>query len=124
MSLKNLSLKLLLAMLVFLPVISLSQDNIKVKMNLPLDKSGKFIYVDVDNPIQISASNYKTNDKIIHYSPNDLALRSRNAKVELIDQEKGIWNVRTKKTGKIEIHLYIRDTREKLETFMFHAKTK
>ena len=124
MSLKNLSLKLLLAMLVCLPVISLSQDNIKVKMNLPLDKSGNFLYIDVDNPIQISASNYKSNDEIIHYIPNDLALRSRNAKIELIDQEKGIWNVRTEKAGKIEIHLYIRDTRKKLETFVFRAKTK
>ena len=93
-------------------------------MNLPLDKSGKFLYVDIDNPIQISASNYQSNDEIIHYNANDLAFRSRNATIELIDQEKGIWNVKTEKAGKIEIHLYIRDTRKKIETFVFRAKTK
>ena len=74
MSLRNLSLKLLFTILFFLPLISLSQDNIKVKMNLPLDKSGKFLYVDIDNPIQISVSNYQSNDEIIHYNANDLTL--------------------------------------------------
>ena len=124
MSLRNLSLKLLFTISVFLPLISLSQDNIKVKMNLPLDKSGKFLYVDIDNPIQINVSNYQSNDEIIHYNANDLTFRSRNASIELIDQEKGIWNVKTEKAGKIEIHLYIRDTRKKIETFVFRAKTK
>ena len=117
MSIKILT-KSILILLFLLPTISKSQENVKIKMELQLDKSGEILYINTDNLIKIFVSDHNS---------NEISLRCNNGSIELIDSKKGIWNIRPNKlndelTKILDLYINSNGKRKKIESFAFKVK--